>query len=163
MTTCQQIVLLMFTIESTTIRVSWATLHVIWLSRTWARLVRVFDFLAVIRRISHPNRHNSPTKALFSKFIEASRWFTVIHKLWHWLNEAPLSSYHLNGTLRYTKYVQIQPYNEWPVVSCPPIFRSCCWCSLSSRLPYASVEPVCTSVGFLGREHDWCGFSTFWR
>ena len=163
MTTCFPVVLLMLTIESTTIRVRWATLHVSCLSGTWARLVRVFDFLAVFWRISPPNRYNSPTKGFISKFIDATRWCIVIHKLWYGLDENPQCSYHSNGTLRYTKYVQIQPYNEWPIAPWLLKCRSCCWCSPSRLQPYASVGPLCTSVGFLGRQHDWCGFSTFWR
>ena len=163
MTTQLPVVLWMFTIESNILRVSWATLHVSWLSGTWARLVRVFDFLAVIWRISPPNGHNSTTKALFHEFIDAARWCSVIHMLWHPLEEILPCSYHLNGTLKYTKYVQIQTYNEWPLAQCLLVCRSCCWCSLSSVLPYASIGPVCTSLGVLEREHDWCGFLTFWR
>ena len=163
MYTCLPVVLLMFTLESTTILVCWASLHVTWLSGTWARLVRVFDFLAVIWRISPPNRHNSTTKALFYEFIGAAWWSTVMHMLWHLLEELLPCNYHLNGTLRYTKYVQILLYNEWPIAPWLLNCRSCCWCSPSSLLPYASVGPLCTSVGFLGRVYDWCGFSTFWR
>ena len=163
MSTCLSIVLLMFTIESMPIHIYWASFHVTWLCGTWARLVRVFDFLVVIWRISPPNRHNSTTKALFYEFIGAARWSTVIHMLWHPLEEHLPCSYHLNGTLKYIKYVQIQTYNEWPLAQCVLVCRSCCWCSLSSLLPYSSVGPVCTSLGFLEREHDWCGFSSFWR
>ena len=163
MYTCLPVVLLMFTIESTTILVCWASLLITWLSGTWARLVRVFDFLAVIWRISPPNRHTSTTKALFYEFIGAAQWYTVMHMLWHPLEELLSCSYHLNGTLKYIKYVQIQTYNECPLAQCLLVCRSCFWCLLSSLLPYASIGPVCTSLGFLEREHDWCGFSSFWR